>query len=206
LAEFKSEKFSDKRNMVNRFYSRHPNHRVEELDLSEKKNADQVRKVLQKWENKLGMDAHEIIVEFTAIEKAIIHSKELGIRCFATYVDDEIEAFTIFEHLDERNVVMHFEKANRKISGIYEHQKHNLAKHLHAQGIETINYGQDLGYEGLRKSKMSYHPVRFHKKYSLKHKKAQNFTPKHQPNKRTSSHAKHANTVHHSPHKTHTTA
>jgi hypothetical protein len=174
LSEFESQKFSRKRTMVKQFQTEHPSHRVIELDLSDPNSVALIREVLQKWETKLGLDAQEIIIEFTAIEKAMQHSKQLDIKCFATFVDNVIEAFTLFEHVDKKNVIMHFEKANRKISGIYEHQKHHLAKHLASQGIETINYGQDLGYEGLRRAKMSYHPIRFHKKYTIKHKKHNN--------------------------------
>lgn len=179
LADFESEKFGKKRNMVRNFHANNPNHEIKELDLSLTENTDLIRKVLQKWETKLGLDAHEIIIEFTAIEKAMKHSKELNIRCFATFVEGEIEAFTMFEHVDEKNVILHFEKANRKLSGVYENQKHQLAKHLHEQSIETINYGQDLGYEGMRQSKMSYHPIRFHKKYTVKHKKTASHKPHH---------------------------
>jgi len=204
LASFSSEKFGKKRNMVKHFETTYPNHRIDELDLSLPENVALIRQVLQKWETKLGLDTQEIIVEFTAIEKAMQHSKSLNIRCFATFVDDVIEAFTIFEHVDEKNVVLHFEKANRKLSGIYENQKHYLAKHLHEKGIETINYGQDLGYEGLRRAKMSYYPMRLHKKYNIRHKKAHEYPPSHTPYKRSASRESHASMLHKTHHKVRT--
>jgi len=203
LANFSSEKFGKKRNMVKHFHATYPNNKIEELDLSLPENVDLIRQVLQKWETKLGLGTQEIIVEFTAIEKAMQYSKDLNIRCFATFVDDVIEAFTIFEHIDEKNVVLHFEKANRKLSGVYENQKHHLAKHLAEKGIETINYGQDLGYEGLRRAKMSYHPIQFHRKYTVKHKKAHDYAPSHTPHKRAASRESHASILHKAPHKAH---
>lgn len=167
LVHFKSEKFREKRNMINRFTNKNTEVDVRFIDLSNPENAKEVRAVLEKWESKIPRDAVDIIVEFSAIEKSLMHGKDLNIQCLATYVNNQVEAFTIFEVIDDKNVMMHFEKANRQFKGIYEFQKHHLAKNLEKIGIEFINYGQDIGLEGLRASKLSYHPVKFHKKYTI---------------------------------------
>jgi hypothetical protein len=44
----------------------------------------------------------------------------------------------------------------------------NLYSWRHAYGFEYVNLEQDLGIEGLRRSKESYHPVRMVNKYTIK--------------------------------------
>ncbi len=51
--------------------------------------------------------------------------------------------------------VVHIEKANPDIRGLYQYINHQF-----------INREEDLGIEGLRKAKLSYHPIRFTEKYT----------------------------------------
>ena len=66
----------------------------------------------------------------------------------------------------ENTAVIHIEKANQEISGIYA--AINQLFCLHAwSGMEYINREQDLGIEGLRKAKESYAPHHLVNKYTL---------------------------------------
>lgn len=168
IAEYSSDKFREKRNLANRFKKKNTDHEIRELDLSLHESVQQIDEVLVKWEGKIDKSNVDLIIEFAAIRKCLENASKLNIRCMATFVNGSVEGFTIFEHIDSRNVIMHFEKGNKHFNGIYEHQKQHLAKHLRDTGVELINYGQDMGNIGLRQSKQSYHPVKFHKKYTIR--------------------------------------
>ncbi len=81
-------------------------------------------------------------------------------------VDNDMAAYTIAESLTDETLVIHFEKGNPKYKGIYQAiNQIFLERSGHRHNI--VNREQDLGDEGLRKAKLSYHPFAFIKKYRM---------------------------------------
>ncbi|MFP4477254.1 MAG: DUF2156 domain-containing protein [Desulfatibacillaceae bacterium] len=78
-------------------------------------------------------------------------------------VEGQIAAYTVGEPLDETTFLVHFEKGCPGFRGIYQAVNQQFLKH-EAADYPLVNREQDLGDEGLRKAKMSYHPVDFLKK------------------------------------------
>lgn len=62
---------------------------------------------------------------------------------------------------------VHTEKADREYQGAYAMLVNQFANHFATEGVQYINREEDVGDEGLRKSKLSYHPVELLKKYSI---------------------------------------
>ena len=58
----------------------------------------------------------------------------------------------------------HVEKANVSYNGIYQKLNNEFCRSL-GDRYEFVNREEDMGLEGLRKSKMSYRPVRLVDKY-----------------------------------------
>ena len=56
-----------------------------------------------------------------------------------------------------KEAVIHFEKGDTSHVGIYA-RINQLFVHDHLQGTEYVNRQEDMGLEGLRKAKLSYHP------------------------------------------------
>lgn len=80
-------------------------------------------------------------------------------------VDGQVVAFTVAEPLRPDTLVIHFEKGMGSYKGVYQAMNREF---LAAQtGFTLVNREQDLGDEGLRHSKISYHPVGFLRKYEL---------------------------------------
>jgi hypothetical protein len=63
-----------------------------------------------------------------------------------------------------KSFAIHFEKALSGYKGLWQFINQAFASIL-PETYETINREQDLGEEGLRSAKMSYHPIGFVKKY-----------------------------------------
>lgn len=63
---------------------------------------------------------------------------------------------------------LHFEKARRDVTGAYPMIASEFAKYIHEKHpeIRYINREDDMGLEGLRRSKLSYHPQMFITKLS----------------------------------------
>lgn len=168
LVEFRTNKYRGKKNLLNRFQRIHgPDSISREIDLTDHKNRMELVALLDDWQESRSKGDLEVDNEHRAIKRAMEHSHLLGIRAFGIYVKDKLIGFTIFELLNNKEAVIHYDKADVRYVGIFEHLKHNLAKHLANFDIKTINYEQDLGIAGLRTAKESYHPVKFLKKYTI---------------------------------------
>lgn len=170
LASLEGNDIEGKRQKVNHFSDLYKEKAYfHKLDLSDPGTVSQVRNVIEKWITPLEKQPGDLIAEFAAIEKAIKHHKDIELEAYGVSIDGVLEAFTIIEKVHGRTVIGHFEKGDKDRMGIYEYMNHNLCRYLNDEGYEYLNICQDLGHEGLRKSKMSYRPIGFHKKYNVKH-------------------------------------
>ncbi len=97
--------------------------------------------------------------ESCAVYQMLSNFESLGIIGGAIRVDGAIVAFTLGEALNPETLVIHVEKADARIEGLYQLINNEFCK-AEANGFRFINREQDLGIPGLRKAKQSYHPVR----------------------------------------------
>ena len=86
-------------------------------------------------------------------------------------VNDRPVAFSIYEAISPTTVAVHFERALRSYKGLFQVVNWETAKVVAAQGFEFINREEDLGDEGLRDAKMSYHPIEIIPAYELTYRK-----------------------------------
>ena len=95
--------------------------------------------------------------ENAAIKTAFDNYAYLGVFGGAVYVDDRLEAFTLAEPLNDDTAVIHFEKANPGIDGLYQVVNQWFCQ-KELGNYRFVNREQDLGVPGLRKAKESYYP------------------------------------------------
>ena len=84
----------------------------------------------------------------------------------AIMVDKTMAAYTVAESLSADMLLIHFEKGNTDFKGVYQAINQLFLEHS-GKNFEIVNREQDLGDEGLRKAKLSYHPVDFINKYRI---------------------------------------
>jgi hypothetical protein len=108
--------------------------------------------------------------ESTALVKALRHFDELGLRGVAVFAGASLAGFAVGEPLNPLTFVEHFEKALPDYTGGYQYVLHALAQAI-PERFAYLNREQDLGLEGLRRAKESWHPAFMVEKYALRIRK-----------------------------------
>lgn len=113
----------------------------------------------------------ELRGEFLGIQDILSHENLFKhIRAGAIYLDGELKAFSIGDYNEKEKVaIISIEKADHEIPGLYQMINQQFARHAYPDAL-LINREDDVGIAGLRKSKMSYYPVDFEKKYMITQK------------------------------------
>lgn len=96
--------------------------------------------------------------ERQALHAIMTHFSRLHQRGVLIRIDGEPVAFSIYEPLVPDTAVIHFEKAERQLKGLYQLINRETAKAIVSEGFQWINREEDLDIEGLRQSKSSYYP------------------------------------------------
>lgn len=98
--------------------------------------------------------------EAGAIEEMFEHYETLGFLGGMLYQNGEPVAFTAGTRLDNEVFDTHFEKALPGVEGAYTMVNREFARLVRAEypEIGAFNREEDMGIEGLRKAKLSYHP------------------------------------------------
>ena len=164
LRSLAGRRYHAKRNYVNRF-------RLENADWQyEPLSATLARECLQVAETWYGgrdyASDSDLAHEYDAIIESFRHFDELGYLGGAIRVDGKVQAFTIGELMNADTVVVHIEKADPGITGLYPMINQEFCRRLGA-AIAYVNREEDMGDAGLRKAKESYYPVQLVEKYEL---------------------------------------
>ncbi|MBN8049466.1 MULTISPECIES: DUF2156 domain-containing protein [Paraclostridium] len=162
LAGRKNQK---KRNHLNSFVKEYGD-RVEYKKLEET-DFDECINLLKEW-SKDKDESIELDSEFKAIKRIFKNYEKLKdtLKISGIYIDSKLEAFSIGEMLNDNMAVIHVEKANADIRGLYPYINQQFLLNEFSD-VEFVNREEDLGIEGLRKAKLSYHPVKFAEKYTV---------------------------------------
>ena len=114
-------------------------------------------------------EAHRL--EYDAIREALQNIDELEMTGGIIYVKNRPIAMTVASYINEDVIDVHYEK----VIGVYaENGGYAAINRLFAKncgGVCWLNREEDMGVEGLRRAKMSYHPKKMVRKYSARRKK-----------------------------------
>lgn len=170
LSELAGSKFKKKRNKANVFVKAHEDYELAVRVVTEvdEQYAAKLKQVDRQWAALSSQAQGDILSERKALDRILDNAAAFNLMITEVAVDGEIKAFSINERLDGQYAICHFEKA---LSTHHEHLNTFLtievARKLHAAGCTFMNWEQDLGLEGLRRSKRSYQPVKMLKKYTI---------------------------------------
>jgi hypothetical protein len=164
LCELKGRKYHAKRNHINKFIQANPNYIYRPL------TEDLVQACIDnelEWCEKRECDEDpNLRCEKFAVIEALSNFSGLDFSGGVIFINNKIEAFTIGEALNNDTAVIHVEKGNPDIRGLYsvinlEYCWHNW------RDITYINREEDMGIEGLRMAKEGYYPVMMIEKFDV---------------------------------------
>ena len=163
LISLSGKKYQSKRNHIS-FFERNNNWSFELMTSS---HASECLEMNRQWLNeRLSGDREELETEFAVIERAFRYFDDLPFRGIVLRADGRIIAFAIGEELDGDHFCIHFEKAFSSVRGSYAMINRLFAEKA-LSSYRYINREDDAGQENLRKSKLSYHPAYFVKKFQV---------------------------------------
>lgn len=162
LAELGGKKYQQKRNYINRFLHENPQWEIQPIT---QKNLSECRQLTDEWYQ---LHEGDIALEKVAISRAFDHYEDLGMDGLALYADKRMIAMTMGSRMRADVFDVNFEKAHADIPGAYQLINREFARYILSKYPEIcfMNREEDMGIQGLRKSKLSYHPDEIVKKYS----------------------------------------
>ena len=156
MASLAGKKLQKKRNHVSHFMKTYSDVRFE---LINEHNTADALKIEDQWfaENNGEFDFDKII-ELEMIQTALLNMEKLDLKGGILYADGKPAAMTIGSKISSAAFDINFEKSCSPFDrdGAYTAIFHEFAKTLEA--FRFINREEDLGIEGLRRSKQSYQP------------------------------------------------
>lgn len=164
LIQLAGRKYHGKKNHVNKFRSDY-SFSYEPLTAG---HAEACLKLQDAWCgcNRCSEDMN-LMGEWEAIRELLGSCERLGVQGGVLVINGAVEAFTLGELLNKKTAVIHIEKANAQIPGLYAVMNQQFCEHAWS-GVAFVNREQDLGDDGLRQAKLSYHPVRLVEKFTIR--------------------------------------
>lgn len=170
LRELKGRANRKKRNHINSFAKEY-NGRYE-YKLLKNEDFKECLNFMKLWDiNKQFKDEYDLNMkyEFIGVKNILYNYDKLKdiLKIAGIYIDETLQAFTIGEKVTNDMVLIHTEKANSSIRGLYTLiNQQFLINEFNNEHF--VNREDDMGIANIRKTKMSYHPCRFIEKYTAK--------------------------------------
>jgi len=161
LIELKGRKFEAKRHHIKTFLRQNYNYAYEPMN---GQSALECIPLAKEWLERQRCEDRIMQAELFAVEQALAQFDALNLSGGIIQIDGKIKSFTVGEALCEDTAVIHIEKADPMIPGLYQMINREYLSHAWPQ-MSFVNREEDMGIAGLRAAKQSYRPVRMVEKY-----------------------------------------
>ncbi|MBO4656966.1 MAG: GNAT family N-acetyltransferase [Bacteroidales bacterium] len=156
LETLAGKKLQSKRNHVNKFLKLYPDWEYKPL------TPDMIpacKRLVQQWKatKEAGEPMDSQSMELRAVTRCFNRWEELGLIGGTLWVDGRLVAFTYGNPVNHDTFDVCVEKADVSYEGAFTMINREFVRHLPPQYV-YINREEDMGEEGLRKAKLSYHP------------------------------------------------
>lgn len=165
-AEFialRGKKYSGQRNHINQFQRTWPDWRAETVgpdDLAA------VSEFFTRYAQSRDKIYDSFYAEEEKVREVLEHMEVYGFFGTALWAGGRVVAFSMGE-VQGDTLFVHIEKADRNCPGAYQMISHCFAEQW-GGNVRFLNREEDVGDEGLRISKQSYHPVKLLEKFTIR--------------------------------------
>ena len=165
LRTLAGRKLHSKRNHLNYFL----NNVSYSYEVLTKDNLQEAMDFLEEWCSQKVCDKQKqlddmLVCEKDAIKEIFAAFDELDCVGALIRLEGKVKAFTLGEMLTNNTAVIHIEKADHEVRGLYPAINQLFLTNNFPQA-ELVNREEDTGDEGLRKAKLSYYPKELLTKY-----------------------------------------
>ena len=175
LIELRGNSYHTKRTEINKFKKSYPDHVIEELNTH--KHQDEIVGLFNKWVadrvKYMPKEEAEVFLEGIhqerhAIKHMLKNYEKLNLIGLVIYINDELTGFTVGERLNDDTATVIIEKTDFEVLGCAQFIFREFSKMLKEHyTVSYINVGDDMGFENLKKVKMSYRPFKLIPKYTI---------------------------------------
>lgn len=163
LATLSGRKLHGQKNHYNAFCKAYPQHVYEPIT---EQNLSECMSFAAAWCDWRALDDPSIGEERLAIHQGLENFAALGLRGGLIRIDGRVQAFSFGSKINEDTAVLHVEKANPAVRGLYTAICKEFAHNAWAD-VKYLNREEDMGHEGLRTAKLALHPEFMVQKYNL---------------------------------------
>ena|ERR1039457_139028 len=164
LAGLPGNRFHKKKNRIKYFTSRH----LFRVELYREEFLEECISLLDEWGRiHSGTENNSISLEIAAAGEALQMAAILGLQGLVVLVEGVVKAFSLGEKLNKDMSVCHFEKADPFMEGLFQFINREFSSQLFID-CRYVNREQDLGEPNIRKTKLSYHPIRMVEKFRVR--------------------------------------
>lgn len=164
LVEFTGKKYAHQRNHIRRFERDCPNWTFSRMTADD---VEEVRAFYEKFLLERAKEDETAQAEVEKIFEVLNHYSEYGFLGGILRGGNEIVGISMGEIVRD-TLFVHIEKANVSYSGVYQKLVNCFAREYVTDEVRYINREEDVGDPGLRKSKLSYRPIKLLEKYTVK--------------------------------------
>ena len=164
LVQLAGNKYRSKRNHINQLFRAY-NFAYADLDVH---HIDDCVELQERWcQQKRCEEDMNLLSEWGAVREILEHYSALDLKGGVITVGNKVMAFTIGELLNDDTAVVHIEKADPDIPGLFQVVNQQFCEKAW-DNVRYINREQDLGIPGLREAKLSYYPDHFVEKFRIR--------------------------------------
>lgn len=155
-------KHHKQKNLINRFVRENPDYAIEAICQA---NKEEVLRYFQKYALSNPTTSAADGLEYAAVCDVLRCWNLYGMCGVLLRVAGEICGFTIGE-IYKDTVYVHVEKADKEKNGAFQILSRDFQRRIGGPAV-YVNREEDMGLEGLRRSKLSYGPIRLDYKYTM---------------------------------------